>query len=125
MNTISDFQMNNIVSICGGVMPLANAFSINMLSSSFHELMFTQVSVEDAKRLTAGDISSHIGHADMAAVVGNLLGREVPTVRDTLKFRGVLLVAQYSGPRLPEGTIKLPEGANVEFWLVEDRSYYN
>lgn len=125
MNTISDFQMNNIISICGGVVPVANAFSINMLSSSFHELLFTKIGIEDAKRLTAGDISSHIGHADMAAVVGDLLGREVPMVRDTLKFRGVLLVAQYSGQRLPEGSTKLPEGANVEFWLVEDRSYYN
>lgn len=125
MNKITEYQMDNIMSIAGDVMPLANAFSINMLSGDFKNLTFTKVSLEDAQRLTAGEISSHIGHADMANVVGGLLGREVPMVRDTMRFSGVLLVAQYSGPRLPEGTTTLPEGAAVEFWLVEDRSCYN
>lgn len=125
MNKISDFQFDNLMSMCSGVMTLTNAFSINMLNSNFHELMFTKVGVEDAKRLVSGGLSSHIGHADMANVVGALLEKEVPMNRDTMKFHGVMLVAQYIGPRLPEGTTVLPEGATVEFWLVEDRSWYN
>lgn len=125
MSKISDFQLDNIMSISGGNISLANSFSINMLTSSFHELMFTKVDVEDARRLVSEGLTSYIGHADMAAVVGNLLEKEVPMNRDTMKFHGVLLVAQYTGPRLPEGTTVLPEGAAVEFWLVEDRSWYN
>lgn len=125
MAKISDFQLDNIMSMCGGNITVTNSFSINMLTSSFHELMFTKVDVEDARRLVSEGLTSYIGHADMAAVVGNLLEKEVPMNRDTMKFHGVMLVAQYTGPRLPEGTTVLPEGAAVEFWLVEDRSWYN
>lgn len=125
MGKISDFQLDNIMSMCGGNITVTNSFSINMLTSSFHELMFTKLDIEDAQRLVSEGLTSYIGHADMAAVVGNLLEKEVPMNRDTMKFHGVLLVAQYTGPRLPEGTTVLPEGAAVEFWLVEDRSWYN
>lgn len=125
MSKISDFQLDNIMSISGGNITVANSFSINMLNGAFHELMFTKLDIEDAQRLVSEGLTSYIGHADMAAVVGNLLEKEVPMNRDTMKFHGALLVAQYTGPRLPEGTTVLPEGAAVEFWLVEDRSWYN
>ena len=125
MSKISDYQFDNLMSMSGGSISLANAFSINMLNSAFHELLFTKLDLEDARRLVSNGLTSHIGHADMANVVGTLLEKEVPMNRDTMKFHGVLLVAQYTGPRLPEGTTELPEGANVEFWLVEDRSWYN
>lgn len=125
MSKISDFQLDNIMSISGGNITITNSFSINMLSGAFHELMFTKLDLEDAQRLVSQGLTSYIGHADMAAVVGGLLEKEVPMCRETMKFHGVLLVAQYTGPRLPEGTTVLPEGAAVEFWLVEDRSWYN
>lgn len=125
MGKISDFQLDNIMSITAGNISVANSFSINMLNGAFHELMFTKLDLEDTQRLVSEGLTSFIGHADMAAVVGNLLEKEVPMNRDTMKFHGVMLVAQYTGPRLPEGTTVLPEGAAVEFWLVEDRSWYN
>lgn len=45
---------------------------------------------------------------------------EVPVNRAsyTLVPGEKLLVAQYKGPRLPEGATKLPEGATIEFYLV-------
>lgn len=93
---------------------LCNAFSMNM------------VSVEDftlirARKVTPADVPqnaiSAIGHADTARVVSGILGYEVPANRMNvfLEKDDVLFVAQYKGPRLPEGATQLPEGATLEF----------
>ena len=68
------------------------------------------------------DIYSVIGHADTARVVGGLLGREIPANRVTYKAQpgDVLYVAQYTGPRLPEGATQLPEGAEIRFYKIEE-----
>jgi hypothetical protein len=57
-------------------------------------------------------------------VVGSLLGREVPMNRATVQLTAgdVLFVAQYSGPRLPEGATSLPDGAKIEFLRVTLRA---
>lgn len=46
---------------------------------------------------------------------------ELPANRASVKLEPgeKMIVAQYSGPRLPEGTTALPEGAKIEFILVE------
>jgi hypothetical protein len=65
-----------------------------------------------------------IGHADTDVLVRGLLesvGVFAPKgVRETYKlgYGDELLVAQYNGPRLPEGTTVLPEGAGFKFMLV-------
>ena len=93
---------------------LCNAFSMNM------------VSVEDftlirARKVTPADVPqnaiSAIGHADTARVVSGILGYEVPANRMNVSLEkdDVLFVAQYKGPRLPEGATQLPEGATLEF----------
>ncbi len=66
------------------------------------------------------DCISIIGHSDTARVVSRVLGREVAINRQTLVLDegDELYVAQYSGPRLPEGATELPEGAKIEFWRV-------
>jgi len=63
---------------------------------------------------------SAIGNADTARIVSGLLGVELPANRISVKMTGMesLVVAQYSGSRLPEGATTLPEGAKVEFWEV-------
>lgn len=118
-------HLNQVKEMLYGGIALTNSFSINMLSCDHANLSFDKLTLEQAKDLASVGITSHIGHADMAAVVGKLLERDVPMVRDTMIFTGHLLVAQYSGPRLPEGTTALPEGSVVEFWLVENNRYYN
>lgn len=60
------------------------------------------------------DCVSFVGHADTANILG------VECHRGDLKIteNDVLYVAQYMGPRLPEGATELPEGAVIEFYRV-------
>ena len=93
---------------------ISNAFSLNMI----HVEKFSLIR---ARKVTPADVSksaiSAIGHADTARVVSGILGFEVPENRMnvSLKEEDVLYVAQYKGPRLPEGATELPEGATLEF----------
>lgn len=98
---------------------LANAFSISMLP--MEAMNFIRV-----KKITPDeiptDIESAIGHVDTAKVVSNILGFEVKPNRVSIKLTesDVLYVAQYTGPRLPEGATTLPEGY-LEFFEVTFR----
>ena len=96
---------------------LLNAFSLNMLNSNA-DVHVRQVSLETARNL-AKVCTSAVGHADTAAVFADVLGVPVPCNRVTvsLKEGDVALVGQYSGPRLAEGAVSLPEGATIK-WLV-------
>lgn len=60
------------------------------------------------------DAESVVGHADTAAILG------VPFNRVTLKLHkdDTLIVAQYDGPRLPEGTTTLPDGASFRWFII-------
>jgi hypothetical protein len=72
-------------------------------------------------RLADGEaFTSAVGHADTAAILGELLGVTLPVNRVSIKLaRGdTLFVGQYTGPRLPEGTTTLPEGASIEWWAI-------
>jgi hypothetical protein len=64
---------------------------------------------------------SCIGHADTARVLSNILERNIPTNRVTVQLRENerCIVAQYIGPRLPEGATMLPEGATIKFYHVK------
>lgn len=66
------------------------------------------------------EIVSAVGHADTAAIFAAQLGREVAPNRVSVKLAAgdILVVGQYVGPRLPEGTTELPEGARIEWWVV-------
>jgi hypothetical protein len=104
--------------ICMGRAFLGNAFSLQMLDLNSP----TTVRVEP---VTANEIpasaESVIGHADTAAVVGSILGREVAFNRANVKLvpGDVLYVAQVVGGRLPEGATVLPEGFTLTFVRVE------
>lgn len=109
---------------------IGNAFSLNMLDrgtqSHGHPRARVPVPCEDPQGYIAGaermgvPVRSVVGHADTAAVFTALLGREVEFNRESVKLPPgqILLVGQYSGPRLPEGATSLPEGATIEWWLV-------
>ena len=68
----------------------------------------------------AADIVSAVGHLDTAALFFTVLGREIAPNRVSIKLgpRDFALVGQYVGPRLPEGTKTLPEGAAIQWWWV-------
>lgn len=97
---------------------LLNAFSFNMFAA------VDQFRLSHVGKLPAHEIAelapfqSAIGHADMAAVISDLIGVPVAPARIDVQLcpGDAFIVAQYTGPRLPEGTTALPSGARVEFW---------
>lgn len=104
---------------------LANAFSLNMLPQDEpegidHILYCRVLPLEMVQRKLQQGFVSAIGHADTARLLSDLLGREVPVNRITVTLTtdDEVIVAQYIGPRLPEGATQLPEGARFQFWLV-------
>jgi hypothetical protein len=102
---------------------VTNAFSINMLSPTEHEVHFIPLSRERAAEYLRDSKTWHsaVGHADAAAVFSNDIGITIPANRATIDLipnKTRLLVGQYMGPRLPEGATTLPEGAEIRWWLV-------
>ena len=100
---------------------LSNAFSLSMIAHLGHcDLDVTtnicnyQQMVEDLKP------TSIVGHQDTANLFSNILGVDVPMnrVSITLNKGDTLIVGQYSGARLPEGTSVLPEGASITWTCV-------
>lgn len=99
---------------------LTNAFSLTMLPiGAMNIVRVKKINPNDVP----ADVESAIGHQDTAKVVSSILGFEVKPNRVSIKMSesDVLYVAQYTGPRLPEGATTLPEGANIEFFEVTFR----
>ena len=99
---------------------LSNAFSCNMMPED-SEVSIVEVSIESVKDyLTKNKFSSVVGHQDTASIISELLGFEINMNRQSisLEIGDRLIVAQYSGPRLPEGTTRLPEGAKIRWMNV-------
>ena len=108
---------------------LANALSLNMTdpddeSVSFTRTRLTPKKVADYLKKSTFHVFNRIGHPDTAAVVASQLaeyGYMAPEAKRedvTLKQGDVVYVAQYSGPRLPQGATHLPEGARVIWYRV-------
>lgn len=100
---------------------LANAFTLSMLPND--ETTFTKntpITVEQAREALEGGFTSAVGHESTAAVLSDMLGMPVSMNRINIKLseHDTLIVAQYFGPRLPEGATTLPEGARIEFVMV-------
>lgn len=97
-------------------MLLLNAFSLQMLQEFPAEIFVEEVTPQYvAENVTA----SAVGHADTAAVLSSLLGKEIPCNRVNVSFtEGSVLVAQLQGGRLPEGATTLPEGFTFKFLKV-------
>lgn len=97
-----------------------------MLPEGVTSVTFADVTLEQARALVmARGFDSAVGHADTAALFSTLLGVKIPCNRVSVtippRAYGVqpwtALVGQYSGPRLPEGTSTLPEGAEIR-WIT-------
>ena len=99
---------------------ITNAFSIQMLSVAT-TLNFKPVTLGQAQKMVKTNaFISAVGHEDTANVVSNLLSAfvEMNRISVNLKDNDVLLVAQLSGGRLPEGATTIPDGMSIQFWVV-------
>lgn len=102
-------------------MLLSNAFSLQMLTGT-QTVKFTFISEEDARFILVREAwTSVVGHKDLAEILSNMFGITVPVNRVSNKLHtgDKMLVAQFMGGRLPEGATTLPEGASIQFILVE------
>jgi hypothetical protein len=99
-------------------MYISNAFSLSMVAPNA-TIKVSPLNVEEVAVLP---LVSAIGHADTAKVVSGLLGVDLPSNRVNISLNPgeKMIVAQYIGPRLPEGATQLPDGARIEFRLVEE-----
>jgi hypothetical protein len=104
---------------------LCNAFALSMLPGFPSEgrewlVKVEALSLEQARATLADGFESLVGHSDTAKMLSSLLGLSVSCVRKdlTLKAGDSLIVAQYAGPRLPEGSSVLPPDAKVQWAKV-------
>ena len=102
---------------------IGNAMSLNMITENCN-LNIRKMTLDEIIELVnaAPTVTSIIGHVDTAAVVSGILGIPVQANRVSWSWtdnEDTLIVAQLTGPRLPEGATELPEGAVLTWWLIE------
>ena len=97
---------------------LCNAFSLNMMSSMTSTIETQELTIPEVKKALGEGYESAMGHS--TELVSALLGMDIPVNRSNNKIQNgeSILVAQYVGPRLPEGATELPEGATLKFIKV-------
>lgn len=95
-----------------------NAFSLSMLEND--SLMSVYNTTEEVAKRFAIGCKSVVGHEDTAKLYSKILGISIPMNRCTTKLLpgDQMLVGQYTGPRLPEGAVSLPEGATIQWKVV-------
>jgi hypothetical protein len=103
---------------------VSNAFSLNMLGENFGYVRIIEVDQDRLKMCIRNNhstiVRSIVGHQDTANILSDVLGMPILFNRESviLKPGDTLLVAQYSGPRLPEGCMELPEGACFRWFMI-------
>ena len=97
---------------------LLNSFPLQIVADGSRVIVNAASLNEAVEALLEG--GSAIGHQTTADVLTNILGVPVPMARVTIptSHTGDVVIAQYSGARLPEGATTLPEGAKIEFRRV-------
>jgi len=102
---------------------ISNVFTMKMIMGVLQEgqkILKTEIVSTEAASSFALTAESSVGHADAANTISAVLGVPVSANRreDVLSSGDQVLVAQYDGPRLPEGVTELPQGARYTFILV-------
>lgn len=94
-----------------------NAISGNMFDTDGAAYR-RRVTAGEAAAILATGFTSAVGHADIAAVMSGELGIQIEQNRITVLLQpgDQLVVGQYTGPRMAEGTHTLPEGATITWW---------
>jgi len=99
---------------------ILNALSLNCIGTNKADFLMTTSSFYEAKCWCSGkEVISAVRHGlqfiakEMARECH--LFKEVPQVKFNKGSYNVIVI-QYKGPRLPEGTTVLPNGAKLEIW---------
>lgn len=103
-------------------MIITNAFSMNMIGAFPVTIDVKEIGIEEViANLFYSGVESAVGHADTAAVFTDVIGLHIPTNRCNvrLKVGDQVIIGQYIGPRLPEGSTSLPANAMIKWLLVE------
>jgi hypothetical protein len=97
---------------------ITNAFSLNMLVSLTANIKTEELTVPQVKEELENGYESGMGHS--TELISEILGMDIPQNRTSNKIQDgeSILVAQYVGPRLPEGATELPENASLKFIKV-------
>ena len=101
---------------------LSNAFSLSMIAHLGHCDLDVTTNICNYQQMVENlKPTSIVGHQDTANLFSNILCMDVPMnrVSVTLEKGDILIVGQYTGPRLPEGTSILPEGASINWMCVQ------
>ena len=97
---------------------LTGRFSLHMLEKeqTLALLRVKQVNPQDVPE----DAESRFGHKNMAAIVGNILGRKLTCNKESviLKEGDVLYVALHKGAFIPSCATELPTGATISFMEI-------
>ena len=105
---------------------LLNAFSLQMLNlEQKQKVEIAPLTKEKVSEILRGnDFTSAIGHPDTASALSEELGFDVKMNRINISLTNndILIVAQLTGGRLPEGSTTLPEGFSFKFVKVTLRS---
>ena len=97
---------------------ISNAFSLNMLMSMTSTIQTEELTIPQTVEALGNGFESAMGHS--TELVSSILGMDIPQNRTSNKIDNgeSVIVAQYVGPRLPEGAVELPEGASLKFIKV-------
>ncbi len=100
---------------------LSNAFSLQMLNlDKQSNIQIQPITSQEVQQILQQGFISAVGHQDTANVLSNILGVPVSANRININFRKdtILIVAQLTGGRLPEGAVALPDGFSFKFVKV-------
>ena len=106
-------------------MKVLNSFTLNAVPAAAQgraliTAQFAPMSAAEAGRLLADKgLESFVGHADTANLFTTQTGIMVPFNRafSQLAPGEEFVLGQYLGPRPPDGSTRLPEGARIQWYL--------
>lgn len=101
---------------------ITNAFSLNMIAHITCVQLEVNTNICNPGQMVESlNPVSIVGHQDTANLFSNILEVPVEFNRQSVQLNkgDGLIVGQYTGPRLPEGTSELPEGSSINWMYVD------
>lgn len=88
---------------------IGNVFTGNFMKTNNWTARSAEISWTEFDEFKNKEHINFFGHEDVAKMVGMEMNR----ISISVDSGDIIVLAQYNGPRLPEGCTKLPEGAKI------------